>query len=199
MGSWERVSCALEEMQRDSGGRALGGSLELFLALPPGLRLPRVILTHNRSPSSQGPQAGNGICRQFSNVKEHNEKSIGACDEWLWPHSYLKLLVDKIFQNTEPVEEILKGIFRSAKGRMQSNPSLHSKSWQVDFSGLLGALGTRSQEVDAEWSLGILRPACPLWGEPSGSHVGARQAPLRDLVTHGSSSPPTQAAPTASA
>lgn len=51
-------------------------SLVPSLALPAGLGLPQVILTHNKSASYMGPQASNGICRQFSNVKEHNGKSI---------------------------------------------------------------------------------------------------------------------------
>lgn len=77
----------------------------------PGLRAPQVILTHNSSASYLGPKAGNGICRLFSNVKERHGESISVCDERLWPHSYLKFLGDKIFQNTESIKEIIKGIF----------------------------------------------------------------------------------------
>lgn len=35
-----------------------------------------------------------------------------------------------------------------------------------------GGCWNRSQEVNAEWALGILCPGCSLWDEPSGSHVG---------------------------
>ena len=77
----------------------------------PGLGAPQVILTHNSSASYLGPKAGNGICRLFSNVKERHGESISVCDERLWPHSYLKFLGDKIFQNTESIKEIIKGIF----------------------------------------------------------------------------------------
>lgn len=75
-----------------------------------------VTLTLSRSASYLGPKARD--LQVIFKCQGSDAKSISAQDGPLWPHSYLKVLDDKIVQNTEHIKEIITGIFGGAKGKI---------------------------------------------------------------------------------
>lgn len=97
-----------------------------------GSQSPQVTLTFSRSASCLGPKARN--LQVIFNCQESDAKSISAQDGPLWPHSYLKVLDDKIVQNTEHIKEIITGIIGMQRVRY---PTCHCTAGPL--SGVLCA------------------------------------------------------------